>query len=85
MRRGSLPFLTSSYVLLDGVTELRLLRALYDSVALGVYVEAVVKPCKKAETGQTKTFAVVIISETFCRKQGSEICCQALQFPPVRT
>lgn len=55
MKNGFLPFLSTSYVLLYGVTKLRLLWALYDSVALGVYVETVIEPCKKAEMGQTQT------------------------------
>lgn len=53
MKNDFLPFLASSYMLLYGVTELHLLWALYDSMALGIYVEAVMEPCKKAEMGQT--------------------------------
>lgn len=77
MKNGVLPFLSTSYVLLYGVTELRLLWTLYDSVALGVYVEAVMKPCKKAEMDQIQAIqkimyifyalAMMIISETLYR------------------
>lgn len=50
----AIPFLSACYVLLYGVTKLHLLWALYDSVALCVYVETVMKPCNKAEMGQTQ-------------------------------
>lgn len=53
-KKSFLPFLSSSYVLLYGVTKLHLLWTLYDSVTLRVYVETVMEPCKKAEMGQTQ-------------------------------
>lgn len=74
MKNDFLPLLSPSYVLLYGVTKLRLLWALYDSVALCVYVETVMDACKKAKMGQTQaiflelvlfSLAMEITSKTF--------------------
>lgn len=64
MKNVILPFLSTSCMLLNGETELHLLWALYDSMALCVYVETVMESCKKAEIGQTQ--AIQNIFKIYC-------------------